>query len=204
MYLRGRSKPIEWSLLLIIVTDSKLSLKTADSLLTRVITLRSCNEYMPNTDPLPSNFDRDEDNSRQSVLSKDLDQLQTGLKVDFDQKLGELTNLLAKFKSLVTASDNQITTELAANDTVVEDNTNAEVIAPVATTQATVNTTPETSSARFEQGLYKLNSQLYRFRLELDQEMEFREEPLHVHFSESSELSEVLQQISDSSKEEHK
>jgi len=41
-------------------------------------------------------------------------------------------------------------------------------------------------SARFESGLYKLNCQLYRFRLELDQEMEFREELLHSYTTSAS------------------
>ena len=50
-------------------------------------------------------------------------------------------------------------------------------------------------TARFEAGLYQLNCQLYRFRLELDQELEYRDEPLHVHFSDPSDLASVLQQI---------
>ena len=54
-------------------------------------------------------------------------------------------------------------------------------------------------TARFEHGLYKLNSQLYRFRLELDQEMEFREEPLHLHFRQQSELAIILQQLNERS-----
>jgi hypothetical protein len=54
-----------------------------------------------------------------------------------------------------------------------------------------------TEPARFETGLYHLNSQLYRFKLELDQELEFREEPLHVHFRHQSELAQVLQQITE-------
>jgi len=152
---------------------------------------------MPNTDPLPSNFDRDKDNSRQSLLSQDIDQLQTGLKIDFDQKLGELTNLLAKFKSLVTASNSPVPTQIAANEPAVEDSVDVETSVPLTCELADDAAT----GARFEHGLYQLNSQLYRFRLELDQEMEFREEPLHVHFREPSELSDVLQQLSDNSKE---
>jgi len=59
-----------------------------------------------------------------------------------------------------------------------------------------------TESARFESGLYQLNCQLYRFKLELDQELEFREEPLHIHFQNHSELARVLQQISEKMQQE--
>ncbi len=59
-----------------------------------------------------------------------------------------------------------------------------------------------TEPARFESGLYQLNSQLYRFKLELDQELEFREEPLHIHFQHQSELAMVLQQITEKMQQE--
>ena len=59
-----------------------------------------------------------------------------------------------------------------------------------------------TEPARFETGLYQLNSQLYRFKLELDQELEFREEPLHIHFQHQSELAKVLQQITEKMQQE--
>jgi len=59
-----------------------------------------------------------------------------------------------------------------------------------------------TEPARFESGLYQLNSQLYRFKLELDQELEFREEPLHIHFQHQSELAKVLQQITEKMQQE--
>lgn len=59
-----------------------------------------------------------------------------------------------------------------------------------------------TEPARFETGLYLLNSQLYRFKLELDQELEFREEPLHIHFQHQSELAKVLQQITEKMQQE--
>lgn len=59
-----------------------------------------------------------------------------------------------------------------------------------------------TEPARFETGLYHLNSQLYRFKLELDQELEFREEPLHVHFRHQSELAQVLRQITEKMQQE--
>ena len=58
--------------------------------------------------------------------------------------------------------------------------------------------------ARFETGLYQLNSQLMRFKLELDQEMEFRQQPLHVHFRSQSELAKVLQRIALNMQEQSK
>jgi len=156
------------------------------------------------------------------------------MRIDFDQKLGELSNLLARFKAMVAAPDSNaanddakpvdvvtpatVNTEVAdlAEDCIVEENTSASVL-KIATESSNANSandesvqqptqtksislyTPE--PARFESGLYKLNCQLYRFRLELDQEMEFREEPLHVHFHQESELSKILQQISHKSSE---
>jgi hypothetical protein len=59
-----------------------------------------------------------------------------------------------------------------------------------------------TEPARFETGLYQLNSQLYRFKLELDQELEYREEPLHIHFRHQSELAKVLKQITEKMQQE--
>ncbi len=179
------------------------------------------------------------------ALSRDIEDLDNRLKTDFDQKLGEIADLLARFKALIVAP-----AKAAANE---DNNTNLNSVTPANPAEdtkewatvtplfsnATVNneldnsTAPETAKdlptpdsnntneltdcapiaaktthspyapepARFETGLYKLNSQLYRFRLELDQEMEFREEPLHLHFRQESELSIVFQKLSDTTSE---
>jgi len=175
---------------------------------------------MPNTDRLQPDFNQepDDDGKKSSSLSKDIDSLQSGIRIDFDQKLGELADLLARFKALIVSpnlinkaaanddsSEEQLqsgTTKLVSVDDTETPSVSSEDITDVA------GFTPRTpasfaETARFENGLYKLNSQLYRFRLELDQEMEFREEPLHTHFRRESDLSIILQQISDRSSEKH-
>ncbi len=190
---------------------------------------------MPNTDRLQPDFHHEPDSNHQqktNSLSREIDNLQTGIRVDFDQKLSELTDLLQRFKAMVVSSNRN-----AANGPSSEP-PRAQVI-PFARSLPTAGSTlpqsedpikpvgahldsadtvdnKETApaktpapslysaeTARFENGLYKLNSQLYRFRLELDQEMEFREEPLHIHFRQESELSILLQKISNRSIEKN-
>ncbi len=177
------------------------------------------------------------------ALCRDAAQLNNSLKVDFDQKLGELAKLLARFKAIVIAPSANGTLKTGADDisSAADNDTTAQGTVAVQAIDQAINsaadsdsptslsvtanevtkatdepaaekpeTTPvETTSlyaaepARFETGLYKLNCQLYRFKLELDQEMEFREEPLHLHFRQQSDLSQVLQKISDESSEKH-
>ena len=196
---------------------------------------------MPNTERLQPDFEEqpkpdnngseqsDNEHARLSLsLCKDISSLQSGLRTDFDQKISDLTDLLARFKALVGAGK-----DTAANDSSIADPTpiNSTTEKPghtgdssdqqsitIGTLESGISSTPEDSvplltkvvkdepahdtsgsfgeTARFENGLYKLNCQLYRFRLELDQEMEFREEPLHLHFRQQSELSMMLQKIS--------
>ena len=196
---------------------------------------------MPHTDKNQPEFNQQPDsNQRQQSqsLSREIDSLQSSMRIDFDQKLGELAGLLARFKAMVAAPDSN-----AANDDAVPAAGGVEIAdvtpecskAPDQADQAPVkhtggvakitsindSTSPTKDEpvdepvqkkpaslftpepARFESGLYKLNCQLYRFRLELDQEMEFREEPLHVHFRQESELSMILQKISDKSSEKN-
>lgn len=199
---------------------------------------------MPHTDNNQPEFNRKPDSTnrqKSQLLSRDIESLQAGMRVDFDQKLGELANLLARFKAMVAAPDSnaanddakpdEIITSVAANVTAntevsdlvnehIEEDSSATVPTNVlksatesseasaandAPVQQPTSTKPfslyTAEPARFESGLYKLNCQLYRFRLELDQEMEFREEPLHIHFHQESELSKILQKISDKSSE---
>jgi len=211
---------------------------------------------MANTDKQHPDFSKDPDHQQSRVLSskapsstaisRNIEDLQSGMRIDFDQKLAELSDLLARFKAMVVtpggkaANDDEknsdttslkvssIEANLANNNkkTLVlqigstDDDTDSEKVDVPQITQTVVNKdsadpksvkpasvdsvnqfAPE--PARFESGLYKLNSQLYRFRLELDQEMEFREEPLHTHFHQKSELSVMLQRISDKSREKN-
>lgn len=186
------------------------------------------------------------------ALSRDIEDLDNALKTDFDQKLGEIADMLARFKALIVAPakaaanednntkpnsvapanpaadteelatvtplfssatvDNELENnavqesakELPTPDSGNNDSNNTNELAdsaPIAATTTQSRYAPE--PARFEIGLYKLNSQLYRFRLELDQEMEFREEPLHLHFNQESELSMMFQKLSDTTSEKN-
>ena len=196
---------------------------------------------MAHSERQQNDFNQDPSKDQKSqLLSSEIDNLRTGIRVDFDQKLGELADLLARFKKMVVAPDTDTT---AANDASINEdggqndsiNTNdCQIDAKITNESQIANQTSESShnttdvrgaqptesnstetiedtkkpsyfaeTARFENGLYKLNCQLYRFRLELDQEMEFREEPLHVHFRQPSDLSAVLQKLSDRSSEKH-
>ena len=183
---------------------------------------------MAHSDNHQSSQDQDSYNRQKSqALSRDIEDLNTGLRVDFDQKLAELAVLLARFKALVAAPSKDTANDHDDLNTPVSfeqstksvDQHNGTSKQPETTDTDTGSndtddlpaTTPVTAPvapvlkayepARFETGLHKLNSQLYRFRLELDQELEFREEPLHVHFNKESDLSQVLQQLNDKSSE---
>ena len=201
---------------------------------------------MPNTDRLQPDFGQnpkpEDTGSEQSdnnyaklslSLGKDISSLQSGLRTDFDQKISDLTDLLARFKALVGAGKGGAANDSSITDTYVitapnkhngdklnDTGTNPdERSIKIGTLESGISSSQEDSvplltkkvandtpaqntltsfseTARFESGLYKLNCQLYRFRLELDQEMEFREEPLHLHFRQQSELSMMLQKIS--------
>lgn len=201
---------------------------------------------------------------KSQALSRDIEELNKGLRIDFDQKLGELSDLLARFKALISAPSTKAANDAANNEDDKDSSTKnrtleirsanvtplfsqlpAVVAKPespvdlnspacfdpepenvekdnvekasqdygnesVDDTQAAEALFPAPASAphsgepaRFETGLYKLNCQLYRFRLELDQELEFREEPLHIHFRQESELSQLLQKLNEESSEKH-
>ncbi len=182
-----------------------------------------------------SNNNTGNENSRR--LTQDLNNLQHEIRMDFDQRISDLSNLMSKFRSLMVCDIRLLN---AANDSkakAAEDNiplltkkiddstlAKSKVInsaerftakdkpaipeqsqsqptesparqAAAARAPKTANPYAARETARFEAGLYQLNCQLYRFRLELDQELEYRDEPLHVHFSDPSELASVLQQI---------
>lgn len=205
---------------------------------------------MANTDKQQPDFNKDPDHqpsralsskasssmARSSAISRNIEDLQSGMRIDFDQKLAELSDLLSRFKAMVVAPPgnpsandannrdtnspnvSSVEANLASNNSKTpvlrigstDDDTDTEKAEVPQITPVTVNPAPIGSvrrfapePARFESGLYKLNSQLYRFRLELDQEMEFREEPLHTHFHQESELSVILQKISDKSREKN-
>ena len=178
---------------------------------------------------------------KSQALSRDIEDLNNGLRIDFDQKLSELAELLGRFKALVVAPSSDAANDDSKADTSVtpaqnlSDETKAsDTSTPLpgcalenpaeesleshptddsSNTETTPVTAPESAPvvqsqyapepARFETGLYKLNCQLYRFRLELDQELEFREEPLHIHFQQESDLSKLFQKLSDKSIEKH-
>ena len=179
---------------------------------------------MAHSDNHQSSHDQDSYNRQKSLaLSRDIEDLNTGLRVDFDQKLAELAVLLARFKALVAAPSKDTANDhdglnspvsFVQSSKAVEQHSNTSEQPETTGTEAGSNDTddlPATTPvapvlkayepARFETDLHKLNSQLYRFRLELDQELEFREEPLHVHFNKESDLSQVLQQLNDKSSE---
>ncbi len=190
---------------------------------------------MPYQHNLQPDFDNEPDSKKlpSNSLSHEIEELQNGIKVDFDQKLSELSDLLQRFKALVLSTDKKASPEAANEPNAYSSNPdcaptpqtvfqtqvqhaegakkNSNVEIPFEKTPGAedkedtleackpVPTLYTAETARFENGLYKLNSQLYRFRLELDQEMEFREEPLHAHFSQQSELSQILQQMNERS-----
>ncbi len=158
-------------------------------------------------------FSRDEHKEKTRRITRDLTFLQREIRGDFDQRINDLTNILQKFKALMVTDIRALS---AANDAdniplltnKIDDSTLAESDLLESSNTAgkpAVKTDPLAGyreTARFEAGLYQLNCQLYRFRLELDQELEFREEPLHQHFSNDSELADVLRRITDKTQQE--
>ena len=155
---------------------------------------------MPHTDKHQPEFNREPDsNHRQQSLSREIESVQSGMRIDFDQKLGELANLLARFKVLVASPDSKAGNDKAANDetrpgaVATPTSVNSEVpdgaqdnptkendsspVLKIASVRPDAGSTkietakepaqikPVSSfapeAARFENGLYKLNCQLY-------------------------------------------
>lgn len=182
----------------------------------------------PSLDGTQPDFRNNTGNEKSRRLTRDLSNLQQEIRIDFDQRISDLTTLMNKFKALMVSdirSLNATHRKIAAVDTTdipvltkkIDDAAladskiiNPELTAvssqlpakPVKPTAGHLAVMRET--ARFEAGLYQLNCQLYRFRLELDQELEYREEPLHIHFSQQSDLSNVLEQITEKKKQNSK
>jgi hypothetical protein len=167
---------------------------------------------MPNPSP---DENQPEHDSKATRLAQDITDLQKEIRQDFDQRIFDLTNIMARFKSLMINDVRSQTQQSSASNALPPaqplDNIQAQPgenrQIPILTRKVSVQPkaeAPEQSKlarpihhrARFETGLYRLNSQLQRFRLELDQELEFRQQPLHVHFRQPSELAKTLQQLS--------
>ncbi len=158
-------------------------------------------------------------NEKSRRLKRDLNHLQQEIRGDFDQKVSDLTSLMRKFKALMVTDVRLLR---AANDAAsldavpiltrkVEDSDDQDTAPDIDSTLKTTTSKEAAKpappsllqeTARFEIGLYHLNSQLYRFRLELDQELEYREEALHTHFRHQSDLAKVLQQITQKMQQE--
>ncbi len=170
----------------------------------------------PSIDGSQPDFRKNDGQEKSRRLTRELSTLQHEIRVDFDQRISDLTSLMGKFRALMasdirslnalnnqkknndvdipTLTDKVDDAALAKNNVINTDaNANKKQTPTAKPSAAQMAVMRET--ARFEAGLYQLNCQLYRFRLELDQEMEYRQEPLHVHFSQQSELSTVLQEI---------
>ena len=175
----------------------------------------------PSIDGSQPDYRNNDGQEKSRRLTRELSTLQHEIRVDFDQRINDLSTLMGKFKALMATdirSLNAISGQKNHNDDniptltdKIDDAALAEsnIISPdsAAGKPAAAKPTPAQmavmrETARFEAGLYQLNCQLYRFRLELDQEMEYRQEPLHVHFSQQSELSNVLQEITQKKKSE--
>ena len=158
-------------------------------------------------------FSRDEHEEKSRRITHELSFLQREIRGDFDQRINKFASMLEKFKTLMVTdiralSSANHTDDIPLLSKKVDDST-------LAATDLLENTDlsekPEIKTdplaayretARFEAGLYQLNCQLYRFRLELDQELEFREEPLHLHFSKESALADVLKRTNDKTLQE--
>lgn len=159
-------------------------------------------------------FSRNDHNEKTRRITRDLTSLQREIRDDFDQRISDLASILQKFKTLMVTDIKSLSTvsesdEIPTLTTKIDDSTLAEdkliAAVPVEDNKPPRKTDPLAAyreTARFEAGLYQLNCQLYRFRLELDQELEFREEPLHQHFHDDSELAEVLKRITEKSRQE--
>lgn len=164
--------------------------------------------------------DEHQQNSRR--IARDLSSLQREIRDDFDQRISDLSNILQKFKTLMVTDLRALNSQAANDDddhdfplltNKIDDATLADINLLDTTDEADEQTqSPDKAgtdplaayreTARFEAGLYQLNCQLYRFRLELDQELEYREEPLHVHFSDDSDLAAALKRITDKTLQE--
>lgn len=173
----------------------------------------------PSIDGSQPDFRNNDGQEKSRRLTRELSTLQHEIRVDFDQRISDLSTLMGKFKALMATdirslnaissqkhhSDDGIPTltdkiddaALAASNVISADTAAGK---PVAAKPSAAQMAVMRETARFEAGLYQLNCQLYRFRLELDQEMEYRQEPLHIHFSQQSELSNVLQEITQKKK----
>ncbi|OED39140.1 hypothetical protein AB833_16505 [Chromatiales bacterium (ex Bugula neritina AB1)] len=175
----------------------------------------------PSFDGTQSDHTSEPGKEKSQILSRDLNNLQRDIRSDLDQKITDLTSLMRKFKALMVTDVRLLraANEATSLDSVpiltkkVEDsndqseatstnrNNSADAEVPLPNAKnTTLSLLQET--ARFETGLYHLNSQLYRFRLELDQELEYREEALHTHFRHQSDLAKVLQQITQKMQQE--
>lgn len=159
-------------------------------------------------------FSRNEHDEKSRRITRDLTSLQREIRVDFDQRINDLANILQRFKALMvtdikhlhSANDSDqvptLTQKIDDSSIAGEDLSTAQP----SSTATPVKTDPLAGyreTARFEAGLYQLNCQLYRFRLELDQELEFREEPLHQYFRGESELADVLKRITEKTSQEN-
>ncbi len=162
-------------------------------------------------------FSRNNHDEKSRRITRDLNSLQREIRDDFDQRISDLASILQKFKSLMVTDIKSLSTHAESHDiptltAKIDDSTLAadkllNTKDDEAASPAPRKTDPMAAyreTARFEAGLYQLNCQLYRFRLELDQELEFREEPLHQHFRDDSELAEVLKRITEKSTQEKK
>ena len=158
-------------------------------------------------------FSRNEHEEKSRRITRDLTFLQREIRGDFDQRINNLASILQKFKTLMVTDIRALSSANDEDDIPlltkkVDDSTlaAANLLENTNLTETpAVKTDPMAAyreTARFEAGLYQLNCQLYRFRLELDQELEFREEPLHLHFSKESELADVLKRITDKTLQE--
>ncbi len=182
----------------------------------------------PSIDGTPPDFRNNASVEKSRRLTRDLGNLQQEIRIDFDQRISGLSTLMNKFKALMVTDLRSLNAANDAHkDTVINTSTvpvltkkiddatlaDSKIIASELTEavdQPTTNPVKPTAghlavmreTARFEAGLYQLNCQLYRFRLELDQELEYREEPLHIHFNRQSDLSTVLEQITQKKKQE--
>jgi len=127
-------------------------------------------------------FSRKEHDEKSRRITRDLSSLQKEIREDFDQRISDLANILQKFKTLMVTDVKALN---AANDHSVNDddgiptltrkvddstlaesdllNNQSDTAKPPAKTNP-LDAYRET--ARFEAGLYQLNCQLYRFRLE--------------------------------------
>jgi hypothetical protein len=159
-------------------------------------------------------YSRNEHNEKTRRITKDLTSLQREIRDDFDQRISDLATILQKFKTLMITDIKSLNSindsdEFPVLTNKIDDSTlaDSDLLTSAEDTPAPGQSKADLlagyrETARFEAGLYQLNCQLYRFRLELDQELEFREEPLHQHFRNDSELAEVLKRITEKSQQE--